>query len=264
MWRWERGGTDVARDVATMVLTDDNFASIVRAVEEGRAIFENLRKFVYFLLSSNISEVLIIVLAVLAGLKLPLVAIQILWVNLITDGLPALALGFEPKGRDVMQRPPIAKSAFIVNTPMILRLAVASLVITGGALGLYLHSLFSAGWGWGQPLDGDGAAYMHATTMAFTALVVYEMINAFLARSESENIFTLGVLANPWLAGAVAVSLFLHLLVIYSPLNQAFHSVPLSPVDWALVFGASTALIAADAVFKAVVGPDRHNRGGRA
>ncbi|ASQ89694.1 calcium-translocating P-type ATPase, SERCA-type [Prosthecochloris sp. GSB1] len=257
-----KGGTDVAREASTMVLTDDNFASIVRAVEEGRAIFENLRKFVYFLLSSNISEVLIIVLAVLAGLKLPLVAIQILWVNLITDGLPALALGFEPKGRDVMQRPPIAKSAFIVNTPMILRLAVASLVITGGALGLYLHSLFSAGWGWGQPLDGDGAAYMHATTMAFTALVVYEMINAFLARSESENIFTLGVLANPWLAGAVAVSLFLHLLVIYSPLNQAFHSVPLSPVDWALVFGASTALIAADAVFKAVVGPDRHNRGG--
>jgi len=258
-----KGGTDVAREASTMVLTDDNFASIVRAVEEGRAIFENLRKFVYFLLSSNISEVLIIVLAVLAGLKLPLVAIQILWVNLITDGLPALALGFEPKGRDVMQRPPIAKSAFIVNTPMILRLAVASLVITGGALGLYLYALFSAGWGWGLPLDGDGTAYMHASTMAFTALVVYEMVNAFLARSESENIFTMGALANPWLTGAVVVSLALHLLVIYSPLNHAFHSVPLSPVDWGLVFGASTLLVAADTAFKALAGPE-HHAGGRA
>ncbi|MCW8816181.1 MAG: HAD-IC family P-type ATPase, partial [Chlorobium sp.] len=119
-----RGGTDVAREASAMVLTDDNFASIVRSVEEGRAIFDNLRKFVFFLLSSNVSEVLIIVLAVLAGLKLPLVAIQILWVNLITDGLPALALGFEPRARDIMQRPPIAKSTFIVNTPMIIRLAV--------------------------------------------------------------------------------------------------------------------------------------------
>ena len=255
-----RGGTDVAREASAMVLTDDNFASIVRSVEEGRAIFDNLRKFVFFLLSSNVSEVLIIVLAVLAGLKLPLVAIQILWVNLITDGLPALALGFEPRARDIMQRPPIAKSTFIVNTPMIIRLAVVSSVITVGSLGLYVYALYSSGWSWGEPLDGDGSAYLYASTMAFTSLVIFEMFNAFHARSETENIFSIRAFSNPWLTGAVVISVALHVLVIYSPLNHAFHSVPLSPADWGMVLLVCTTLILADMVFKWKVKPNHYVR----
>ncbi|RNA64164.1 calcium-translocating P-type ATPase, SERCA-type [Prosthecochloris sp. ZM_2] len=245
-----RGGTDVAREASTMVLMDDNFASIVRAVEEGRSIFDNLRKFVFFLLSSNISEIMIIVLAVLAGLKLPLVAIQILWVNLITDGLPALALGFEPRAPDIMKRPPMEKSSFIVNRPMVLRLAVMSTVITVGSLGLYLFVLLSAGWSWGVSLDGDGSTYLYASTMAFTALVVFEMVNAFQARSERQNLFAMGLLSNPWLFGAVAVSLLLQVLVIYSPLADAFHVVPLSVRDWGLIVLVSLSLVMADVVFK--------------
>lgn len=245
-----RGGTDVAREASTMVLVDDNFASIVKAVEEGRAIFDNLRKFVFFLLSSNISEIMIIVLAVIAGLKLPLVAIQILWVNLITDGLPALALGFEPKAPDLMKRPPAEKSEFIVNRYMLVRLAVMSSVITFGSLGLYISSLFSSGWNWGMPLDGGTAAYIHASTMAFTSLVIFEMVNAFQARSETRTLFSMSMFSNPWLLGAVVVSLLLQALVIYSPLADAFHVAPLSVSDWGLILLCSMTLVVADVLFK--------------
>ncbi len=248
-----KGGTDVAREASTMVLVDDNFASIVKAVEEGRAIFDNLRKFVFFLLSSNISEILIIVLAVLAGLKLPLVAIQILWVNLITDGLPALALGLEPKARDIMKRPPMDKSAFIVNGPMVIRLAVVSSVITLGSLGLYLSVLFSSGWSWGSVLDGDGSVYIHASTMAFTGLVFFEMVNAFQARSETRSLFGMSMVSNPWMIGAVIISVALQALVIYSPLSDAFHVTPLTLQDWGLIVLASSSLVVVDILFKRMV-----------
>ncbi len=248
-----QGGTDVAREASTMVLTDDNFASIVKAVEEGRAIFDNLRKFVFSLLAGNISEVLIIILAVLVGLKLPLVAIQILWVNLVTDGLPALALGFEPKAPNIMRRPPIARNSFIVDRLMIIRLAVVCFVITAGCLGLYVHALYSSGWSWGDALDSASPDYLYASTMAFTSLVILEMVNAFHAKSETENIFTVKAFSNPWLTGAIAFSLALHLLVLYSPLNHVFHSVPLGFTDWGIILGASAVLILVDMVFKAIV-----------
>jgi len=245
-----RGGTDVAREASTMVLVDDNFASIVKAVEEGRAIFDNLRKFVFFLLSSNISEILIIIVAVVVGLKLPLVAIQILWVNLITDGLPALALGFEPKARDIMKRPPMEKAAFIVNAPMVIRLAVVSAVITIGSLGLYLSVLFGSGWSWGAPLDGDGSVYIHASTMAFTGLVCFEMVNAFLARSETLSVFRMSMFSNPWMIGAVTISIALQALVLYSPLNDAFRVAALSLQDWGLILLVSSSLVVVDILFK--------------
>ena len=248
-----RGGTDVAREASTMVLTDDNFASIVKAVEEGRAVFDNLRKFVFSLLAGNISEVMIIILAVLVGLKLPLVAIQILWINLVTDGLPALALGFEPKAPNIMKRPPVARFSFIVDRLMIARLVVVCFVITAGCLGLYINALYSSGWSWGEALDSASPDYLYASTMAFTSLVILEMVNAFHAKSETENIFTLKAFSNPWLTGAVAFSLVLHLVVLYSPLNHVFHSVPLGIADWGIILGASAVLILADIVFKSVV-----------
>ncbi len=246
------GGTDVAREASTMVLTDDNFASIVKAVEEGRAIFDNLRKFVFSLLAGNISEVLIIILAVLVGLKLPLVAIQILWVNLVTDGLPALALGFEPKAQNIMRRPPVAKNSFIVDRLMIIRLAVVCFVITAGCLGLYVHALYSSGWSWGEALDSSSPDYLYASTMAFTTLVILEMVNAFHAKSETENIFTVKAFSNPWLTAAIAFSFAMHLLVLYSPMNHVFHSVPLGLGDWGIILGASAVLILVDMVFKVI------------
>ncbi|ANT63973.1 MULTISPECIES: calcium-translocating P-type ATPase, SERCA-type [Prosthecochloris] len=245
-----KGGTDVAREASTMVLTDDNFASIVKAIEEGRVIFQNLRKFVFFLLSSNISEVLIILIGILVGLPLPLVAIQILWVNLITDGLPALALGLDPRSPDTMKRPPIEKSAAIVNRHMLFRLIVASGVITMGSLGLYIYELTSSG------------DYLYASTMAFTSLVVFEMFNAFLARSETRNIFTLGITTNPWMLGAIAVSLCLHVLVLYSPFQEAFHVKPLSLQDWAVVVAVSSLLPMADMLFKQFVKPTHYAAAG--
>ncbi len=241
-----KGGTDVAREASTMVLTDDNFASIVKAIEEGRAIFQNLRKFVFFLLSSNISEVLIILIGILVGLPLPLVAIQILWVNLITDGLPALALGFDPRSPDIMKRPPIGKSAAIVNPHMLLRLTVTSVVITLGSLGLYIYELASSG------------DYRYASTMVFTSLVVFEMFNAFLSRSETRNIFTLGFTTNPWMLGAVVFSLGIHMLVLYTPLQEAFHVRSLSLQDWMVVFAVACLLPVADLLFKQFARPTTH------
>ncbi len=241
-----KGGTDVAREASTMVLTDDNFASIVKAIEEGRAIFQNLRKFVFFLLSSNISEVLIILIGILVGLPLPLVAIQILWVNLITDGLPALALGFDPRSPDIMKRPPIGKSAAIVNPHMLLRLTVTSVVITLGSLGLYIYELASSG------------DYRYASTMVFTSLVVFEMFNAFLSRSETRNIFTLGFTTNPWMLGAVVFSLGIHMLVLYTPLQEAFHVRSLSLQDWMVVFAVACLLPVADLLFKQFARPTHY------
>lgn len=257
-----QGGTDVAREASTMVLIDDNFASIVKAVEEGRAIFDNLRKFVFSLLAGNISEVMIIILAVIVGLKLPLVAIQILWINLVTDGLPALALGFEPKAKNLMARPPIAKNTFIVDRLMILRLVVVCVVITAACLGLYVHALFSSGWSWGERLGSADPDYLYASTMAFTSLVLLEMVNAFHAKSETENIFTVKVFSNPWLTAAVAFSLVLHLLVLYTPLNQVFYTVPLGLADWGMVMLVCATLILADMVFKWKVKPNHYVRQG--
>jgi len=255
-----QGGTDVAREASTMVLIDDNFASIVKAVEEGRAIFDNLRKFVFSLLAGNISEVMIIILAVIVGLKLPLVAIQILWINLVTDGLPALALGFEPKAKNIMERPPIAKNTFIVDRLMIIRLAVACFVITAACLGLYVHALYSSGWSWGESIDSADPDYLYASTMAFTSLVILEMVNAFHAKSETENIFTVKAFSNPWLTAAVAFSLALHLLVLYSPLNHVFYSVPLGLADWGMVLLVCSTLILADMIFKWKFKPDHYVR----
>ena len=182
-------------------------------------------------------------------------AIQILWVNLVTDGLPALALGFEPKARNIMRRPPIAKNTFIVDRLMIIRLAVVCFVIISGCLGLYIYALYSSGWSWGEALDSSNPDYLYASTMAFTTLVILEMVNAFHAKSETENIFTVKAFSNPWLTAAIAFSLVMHLMVLYSPMNQVFHSVPLGMADWGIILGASTVLIIVDMVFKSIARP---------
>lgn len=218
-------GTDVAKETADMVLTDDNYASIVSAVEQGRVIYANIRKFVFYLLSCNLAEIAVIFLAILAGLPSPLTAIQLLWLNLITDGAPALALGMEVGDRDTMMMPPRPPEEPIINRLMRIRIGLQTIAIAGVTMSAYLLGL---------RLFEDNLAV--AGTMAFVTLSFSELLRAFTARSERESLLRIGLFSNPWMFYAVASSLVLLLLVIYVPfLQPVFDTVPLSLSHWRLV-----------------------------
>lgn len=241
-------GTDVAKETADMVLTDDNYASIVDAVEQGRIIYANIRKFVFFLLSSNVAEIMIIFLATLAGLPTPLTAIQLLWLNLLTDGAPALALAMEKGDPDVMERPPRPKNEPIINKSMRLGIIVQTIAQTGAVLGafflgLYWHldSLMPAG---ANPLlyllqhDWRGVDVQTAETMAFVTLSLCELFRAYTVRSERASVFTLGVFTNKYMQYAVGISLVLLLLVVSVPfLQPIFNTHFLSGTEWLVVLG---------------------------
>jgi P-type Ca2+ transporter type 2C len=236
-------GTDVAKETADMVLTDDNFASIVSAIEEGRIIYANIRKFVFYLVSCNIGEILIIFLAMLAGLPIPLRPIQLLWLNLVTDGAPALALGLERGERDIMSRPPRPVREPVINRPLMLGVAVQAVVMTGAVLGAFLYGL-----------DRYAGSLQGAQTVAFTTLVISELLRAYTARSDRHSAFHIGLFANRAMQYAVGASLALLLVAIYLPVAQPFFgTVPLSLGDWAVILPCALLASLAAEVTKAAV-----------
>lgn len=225
-------GTDVSKEASDMILTDDNFASIVNAVEEGRTIFDNIQKFVEFLLSCNAGEVLAIFLGVLMKIGYPLIAIQILWMNLVTDGLPALALGVDPEEPGVMERPPRKKRTKILGDSGLWRVLIIGIIMCAGTLLIYW--LYKPG----EQLD-------YARTMAFTTLVMFQLVHVLNCRSLHHSLFKVGVFANKRLWYAILISIGLQMAVIYTPLNRIFNTVPLSLYDWGFVimFAASIFVI---------------------
>lgn len=236
-------GTDVAKGTADMVLTDDNYASIVAAVEQGRIIYANIRKFVFFLISCNIAEILIIFLASLAGLPVPLTVIQLLWLNLLTDGAPALALAVEKGESDIMQQPPRPKAEPIINKDMRRALISRSILQTSAVLiafilGLYWHldtndgllAVFQQNW--------RGMDVTHAVTMAFVTLSFVELLRANTVRSDRTPLIKLGLLSNITMQLAILVSLILLLLVVNVPfLQEIFDTTYLTFREWAVVIG---------------------------
>jgi P-type Ca2+ transporter type 2C len=223
-------GTDVTKQTADMVLTDDNYASIVSAIEEGRVIYSNIRKFVFYLISCNVGEVLIIFLAMLAGLPSPLRPIQLLFLNLVSDGAPALALGMERGEPDIMERPPRPVRESIINTEMMIGIAVQAVVMTVAVLGAYLFA------GAFPRADVEETVLKGWQTVAFATLTVSELLRAFTARSERISVFKIGLFSNKWMLGAVGLSLTLVLLTIYVPaLQTVFGTVPLTLRDWAWI-----------------------------
>ncbi len=234
-------GTDVSKEAAAIILTDDNFASIVAAVEEGRGIFGNIKKYLMYLLSSNIGEILIMTVASVFGLPMPLSAVQILFVNLATDGLPALALAVDPPDEDLMVRPPRNPRASIF-TP-----AVLSLLISGGVWSMVVNLfVFLLALRSGKPAD-------EAMTMTFTCLILVEFFKAFSFRSDRHSVFV-GTFANRWLNLAVLSQLALLLVVIYVP----FFHVPLGTFsltveDWMLLVPAAITIIPVLEIAKWVV-----------
>ncbi|MBN1954945.1 MAG: cation-translocating P-type ATPase [Anaerolineae bacterium] len=218
-------GTDVSKEVADMVLTDDNYASIVAAIERGRIIYSNIRKFVYYLLSCNMAEIMIIFLATLAGQPPPLTPIQLLWLNLLTDGAPALALSLEQGDPDIMDRPPRPTNEPIINREMLRGIIVQTIAITVAVL-----SAYAIGLRW------DNGSRELARTMAFVTLSASELLRAYTARSERYPLFKLGVFSNRTMQYAVGASLLLLLGVVYLPFLQPFFdTVPLGLKEWAVV-----------------------------
>jgi P-type Ca2+ transporter type 2C len=226
-------GTDVSKEASDMVLLDDNFATIVHAVEEGRTIYENIRKFVKYTMSSNIGEIIVMLVAPLAGLPIPLNAIQILWINLVTDGLPGLALSVEPATPDTMQRPPHPPTESVLARGLgTYMLWVGPLL---GIVALLPEFLAAANMG-GMTLGGE--AYH---TVVFTTLAMAQMGNALAIRSDRLTLLQLGLFTNPALLGAVLLTFFLQMAVVYVPfLQNIFDTVPLTLEQLLISLGLST------------------------
>ncbi|MCB9135772.1 MAG: cation-translocating P-type ATPase [Anaerolineales bacterium] len=224
-------GTDVAKETADMVLTDDNYASIVSAVEQGRIIYSNIRKFVYYLLSCNLSEIATISIATLMGLPHPLQAIQLLWLNLATDGAPALALGVEKGDPDTMDVPPRPTDEPIINKPLRLGIITQTISLTAVTLTAFWLGLHY------YPNFGDEEKIIQlARTMAFIALAGSELPLAFIVRSERYSLFKIGPFSNKMMNYAVLSSLVLLLVVIYIPfLQPVFDTVALGWDQWKLL-----------------------------
>jgi Ca2+-transporting ATPase len=220
-------GTDVTKEAADMVVTDDNFASIAAAVEEGRGIFDNIRKTIHFLLSCNVSEVLVMLFATLIGLPLPLLPIQILWMNLVTDGFPALALAVDPKSPDLMKQPPRRPEARLLDGGKLLAIGAQGVMLGAIALGTFAYSLY----GLHQEVE-------QARTVAFTVMVVAQLVHAFNCRSERWSLFQVGIWTNRPLLLAFSLSLGIQVAVLTVPAAAPIFKVaPLPIEDWALMGG---------------------------
>ena len=218
-------GTDVTKEAADMVVTDDNFASIAAAVEEGRGIFDNIRKTIYFLLSCNVSEVLVMLFATLSGLPLPLLPIQILWMNLVTDGFPALALAVDPKSPDLMKQSPRRPEARLLDGGTLLAIGAQGVMLSAISLGAFAYSLY----GLHQEVE-------QARAVAFTVMVFAQLVHAFNCRSERWSLFQVGLWTNRPLLLAFTLSLGTQVVVLTVPaVSTIFKVVPLPIEDWALM-----------------------------
>jgi Ca2+-transporting ATPase len=235
-------GTDVTKQVSDMVVTDDNFASIVAAVEEGRGIYDNILKFVHYLLSCNTGEILVMFVSSLIGFPVPLLPIQILWVNLVTDGLPALALGVDPVDPDVMRRRPRPPDEPVVTWERALLMLAQGAFIAACSLIAFSFVLF---------VEAEGLE--RARTAAFVVLACSQLFHSYNCRSQTESLFKLGVLTNKSLILATGISFALQMAVVYiPPLQTVFKTLPLSLFDWVLVLGLSSMPLWAMEVFKYV------------
>jgi len=241
-------GTDVSKEASDVVLADDNFATIVAAVEEGRAIFSNIRKFLRYLLSSNLGEVMIMFFGLLladvigltaesrTGIVLPLLATQILWINLVTDGPPALALGVDPADPGLMKEPPRPREEGVITHSMWAGNIFTGAVMAAGTLFVLDASLA------GGLIESTGSL-RYAQTMAFNTVVFFSLFVVFNARSDKQSAFV-GLFSNKWLWGAVMLSILLQVMVIYIPfLQQAFSTVSLSPGDWLLCITVASSVL---------------------
>jgi Ca2+-transporting ATPase len=235
-------GTDVTKETADMILTDDNFQSIVNAVEEGRVIFENIRKTVKYLISTNAGEILTILVALvfMAINVLIFTPVQILWVNLVTDGLLVVNLAMEPKEEDVMDQPPRNPKENIINMDIVKNVLFVAAFMAAGTLLVFTREI-------------NGGDIHRAQTLGFTTLAMFQIFNALNCRSEDKSVFKIGLFSNKYLIGAIAASIILQLMATTLPFFQmALGTVALSLYDWAIIFAVSSTVFIADELRKLI------------
>ncbi|MCX8153330.1 MAG: HAD-IC family P-type ATPase [Candidatus Bathyarchaeota archaeon] len=237
-------GTDVTKETADMVLADDNFASIVNAVEEGRVVFENIRKVVKYLISTNTGEIITVIAALLLlpGVPLIFTPVQILWVNLVTDGLLDKFLAMEPKDQGVMEQPPRKPKERIINKDIMLNIVYVGIFMAVGTLWMFITGY-------------NGGGLQRAQTLAFTTIAMFQVFNALNCRSRTASIFKLGLTTNKYLLSGIVASVSLQVLATLAPpLQAALGTTTLSPFDWLLIILVSSSVLIADEIRKFVVG----------
>jgi magnesium-transporting ATPase (P-type) len=237
-----QAGTDVAREASDMVLTDDNFASITSAVEEGRVVFANIRKVTYFLLSTGLAIVFTILFSLFAGWPLPYVAAQVLWINLVTNGLQDVALAFEKGEPGLLDQPPRDPSEGVINREVLVRLAWVSVLITTATMGVFYLML------------QQDVSMEVARSVAMTQMVMFQFFHVFNSRSMTRSIFQVPLSANPFLAVSLSVAVLAHIGALHLPFMQLlFHTTPLSLGQWALVVGVGSVVVVAAEIDKALL-----------
>ena len=225
-----KNGTDVAKNAADIILTDDNFVTIVEAVKQGRNIYDNIKKAVHFLLSTNIGEIVTIFVGLILGLKSPLLAIQLLWINLVTDSLPALALAFDPANSDIMQRKPIKPGKGIFTKGMTWRVVYQGIMIGGLTLAAFMIGLATTKEPIGT-LTLDQSKIEVGQTMAFVTLALSELVHVFNVRDNKKSIFKTGIFNNMKLIGAIIISAVLMFVILLIPGLREIFSIPVLPKE---------------------------------
>ncbi len=238
-------GTEVSKEAADMVLTDDNFASIEAAVEEGRCVFDNLKKFIVWTLPTNMAEGLAILAAIFLGTELPILPVQILWVNMTTAIFLGMMLAFEPKEPDIMRRPPQDPKLPIMTRDVVIRTCYVSLLLVGGVFGLFKYAL------------AHGASLAEARTVATTMLIMGELFYLFNCRSLTRSAFAIGLFSNPWIWVGCSLMIASQSLFVFAPfMNLMFHSAPMQLIEWEEILGVCL-------LISAVVGIEKYIRFGR-
>jgi magnesium-transporting ATPase (P-type) len=223
-------GTAVAREAGDMILADDNFATFVAAVEEGRIVFERIRKVVGYLVATNAGELLTFTIAVASGMPLPLIAVQILWINLVTDSGPSLALSVDPPTSDVLAKPPRNPSERVINRPLLATLAVVAPAMAIAGFGAFFIGLEHG--------------LSKARTLVFLTLALSQLFNAINVRAGSKSVFRTPLFANRWLIISILIALAFQALPIHVPLLQKpFNTIPVSMVDWAISIGLASIVL---------------------
>jgi len=278
-------GTEVAKQASDMVLADDNFATIVKAVEEGRAIYSNMKAFIRYMISSNIGEVFSIFFAAMLGVPEGFNSVQLLWINLVTDGPPATALGFNPPDTDIMKKPPRKSDESLITNWVFIRYLIIGVYVGFATVGIfvYWYTMAETGDGhtlvtfnqlttWSEcpnwtdfkvnnfiegmdlsnnPCDYFVSGKVKASTLSLSVLVVIEMLNALNAISQDNSLFEASPFVNLWLVAAIINSIFLHWVIVYVPfLNQIFSIYYMNSAEWLLVFAWSFPVIVIDEVLK--------------
>jgi len=248
-------GTDVSKEAADMILLDDNFASIVQGIKEGRTVYQNIRKFVYYVFSSNASEFLTVIFGMLLAIPAPITAVQILAIDLGTDVFPSLALGLEPAEPGAMKQKPYSGKERLIGSFGFWRLAYVGSIMAVGAVVAFLWSMTRGGWHFGQPIDFSSALYIKSTAATYTVLSMTQMANLLQARSEKLSVFAIGFFKNKFVIGAIFISVGMLTAFLHIPFFQQYlHMSPIDGWDWLVVAGATLAVFLFEEARKAEEG----------